>query len=265
MSTLLERLLLTNAATYALVVARLSGFVVVSPFPGNQVTRTARVTLVAVLAWICASFAPTVNAPTTLDLALALVVCRELAIGLIVGLTFQAVFWVAEITGQIASQAVGLSQPSTLNPTLGTQDMVLSRIISLFAMLLAVTVGVHRIALGMLLESFRALPVGIAVDISAPAMALFELTVSSFTVGILLALPLLAVAFVVQLGLAMIARAAPALQVFSVGWAVLLAVGGMILVSSVREIGEGLVAHMGTLTAALDHNLTALVGGGLSK
>jgi flagellar biosynthetic protein FliR len=261
MSTLLERILFANAATYALVIARLSGFVVVSPFPGNQVNRTARITLVAVLAWIVTSFAPTREAPKTLDLALALVVGRELAVGLLVGLTFQAVFWVAEITGQVTSQAVGLSQPATLNPTMGTQDMVMSRIISLFALLLAVTVGVHRIALGMLLESFRAIPVGSAVDVSAPAMALFDLTVSSFTVGILLALPILAVAFVVQLGLAMIARAAPALQIFSVGWAVLLAVGAAILVSSVREIGEGLVAHMGSLAAALDHNLTALVSG----
>ncbi len=260
MGTLLERILLTNAATFGLVVARLAGFVVVSPFPGNQVNKTARISLVAVLAWIVTSFAPTREAPRTLDLALGLVVGRELAVGLIIGLTFQAIFWVAEITGQVASQAVGLSQPSTLNPTLGTQDMVLSRIISLFALLLAVTVGVHRVALGMLLESFRAIPVGSAIDVSAPAMALFDLTVSSFSVGILLALPLLAVAFVVQLGLAMIARAAPALQVFSVGWAVLLAVGAAILVSSVREIGEGLMAHMGSLAAALDHNLTALVG-----
>jgi flagellar biosynthetic protein FliR len=259
MGTLLERILLTNAATFGLVVARLAGFVVVSPFPGNQVNKTARISLVAVLAWIVTSFAPTREAPQTLDLALGLVVARELAVGLIIGLTFQAVFWVAEITGQVASQAVGLSQPSTLNPTMGTQDMVLSRIISLFALLLAVTVGVHRVALGMLLESFRAIPVGSAIDVSAPAMALFDLTVSSFSVGILLALPLLAVAFVVQLGLAMIARAAPALQVFSVGWAVLLAVGAAILVTSVREIGEGLIAHMGTLAAALDHNLTALV------
>ena len=259
MGTLLDRILLTNAATFGLVVARLAGFVVVSPFPGSQVNKTARISLVAVLAWIVTSFAPTREAPRTLDLALVLVVGRELAVGLIIGLTFQAVFWVAEITGQVASQAVGLSQPSTLNPTLGTQDMVLSRILSLFALLLAVTVGVHRVALGMLLESFRAIPVGSAMDVSAPAMALFDLTVSSFSVGLLLALPLLAVAFVVQLGLAMIARAAPALQVFSVGWAVLLAVGAAILVSSVREIGEGLLAHMGSLAAALDHNLTALV------
>jgi flagellar biosynthetic protein FliR len=259
MGTLLERILLTNAATFGLVVARLAGFVVVSPFPGNQVNKTARISLVAVLAWVVTSFAPTREAPQNLDLALGLVVARELAVGLIIGLTFQAVFWVAEITGQVTSQAVGLSQPSTLNPTLGTQDMVMSRILSLFALLLAVTVGVHRVALGMLLESFRAIPVGSAIDVSAPAMALFDLTVSSFSVGILLALPLLAVAFVVQLGLAMIARAAPALQVFSVGWAVLLAVGAAILVSSVREIGEGLMAHMGSLAAALDHNLTALV------
>jgi flagellar biosynthetic protein FliR len=255
-----ESVVLSYASTFALVVARISGFVVLSPFPGNQVSRTQRIGLVAALTWVSLGFARPNGTLPPFDLRLGVAVATELGCGLVVGMAFQTLFFAAEIAGQMLSQGVGLSSPSTMNPTLGTQDMVLSRIVTLFALLFALLAGIHRIAIGMLLASFRALPIGSTLEFAPTSMQLIDLTIASFALGVALALPIIAVAFVVQLGLAMIARAAPALQIFSVGWGVLLATGSIILLASLRDLATGLTTHLGHLPAVLDTLFLALAG-----
>ena len=167
----------------------------------------------------------------------------------------------AEFAGQAISQAIGFSQASTLNPTLGTQDMVLSRVISLFALLFALAAGVHRARRSASCSRrFARCRSGHLFSFAPTAMKLIDLSISSFTLGIGLALPLIAVALVVQLGLAMIARAAPSLQIFSVGWGVLLASGAVVLLSSLHDLASGMTAHMTTLPTELDGLLVALSG-----
>src|SRR5262249_30108443 len=60
---LLYGALMTQAAAFGLILSRLAGFVVASPFPGNHVGATQRVGLVVVLAWVTSLFAPTSAAP----------------------------------------------------------------------------------------------------------------------------------------------------------------------------------------------------------
>jgi flagellar biosynthetic protein FliR len=155
---------------------------------------------------------------------------------------------------------VGLASASELNPTVEQQDVVLAQVMTLIAMLLALGMGAHRVALGYLLGSFRAIPVGRTLAFGATSVPLTDLAIDSFVVGIRLAMPVIAVAFVVHLGLAMIARAAPALQIFNVGFSVLLATGFLVFLTCFRDIGGGLIAHFSTLAPALDGLLLDLSG-----
>src|SRR6202035_3414333 len=123
---MLSRLVLTTAATFALVLARLAGFVVSSPFPGAHVGRTQRAGLVGALAWGATMFAPSASAPTELGYTLIAAVVVEVACGLLIGIAFRLVFMAAEVTGQMLSQAVGLSTASILNPTVEAQDVILA-------------------------------------------------------------------------------------------------------------------------------------------
>jgi flagellar biosynthetic protein FliR len=257
---MLERLALTYAATFALVLSRIAGFVVVSPFPGANVGRTQRVGLVFGLAWVATLYAPAAAAPREIALPLLFAAVQELACGLVIGLAFRFLFMAAEVAGQLLSQAVGLSSATTLNPTLGAQDMILSRVVTLLALLLALGAGIHRVALGYLLASLRALPVGTPMSLSGTSMVFVDLSITSFAVGVQLAMPVIGVMFVVHLGLAMIARAAPALQIFSVGLSVLLATGSLVLLASLHDVGTGFIVHFGALSRWLDMLLVSLSG-----
>jgi flagellar biosynthetic protein FliR len=249
---LLQRLIMENAALFALASSRIAGFVVVSPFPGLNVSRTQRVTLVVVLAWVAISFAPRAAVPREFGLELAGQAVLELGCGLIVGVAFRFVFASAEVLGAVLGQMTGLSSPSVLNPTMDSPETAVGRVIGLCAMLVALYAGVHRVALGGLLESFRALPVGTASVLGAPLLRVVDLGVDAFVVGVRLSTPVVAVSMLVQLALAMVSRAAPSVQIFSVGFGVLFATGIVTLLTCLSDMTAGLTAHFSTLAPFID-------------
>jgi len=106
---MLSQLLIGYALTVALVVARISAFVVVSPFPGQGVPKTQRAALVIALTAAALSTAEPV--PRFFDLvSVAPTVVRELALGALVGLTFRGSLAAADVAGELASHALGLGR-----------------------------------------------------------------------------------------------------------------------------------------------------------
>jgi flagellar biosynthetic protein FliR len=254
---LFRRLIVENAALFALAASRIAGFVVVSPFPGQNVSRSQRVTLVVVLAWVAMSFAPSAAAPRELNLELVGRAALELGCGITVGVAFRFVFAAAEVLGGVLGQMTGLSSPSVLNPTIDAPETAVGRIVGLCAMLVALAAGVHRVALSGLLESFRALPIGTAAVLDAPLLRFVDLGIDAFVVGVRLATPVVGVALLVQLALAMVSRAAPSVQIFSVGFGVLFTSSIVGLLASLDDMAAGLTAHFASLAPFIDEALAA--------
>lgn len=256
--TPLARLLWVDASVFALVASRIAGFVVASPFPGRNVGVTQRVGLVVVLTWLACGFAPRDGVVSALDLELAGRAVLEVACGLVIGMVFRFTFAAAEILGGALSQATGLSSASVLNPTLDAPETAIERIVSLGALALALAMGAHRVALAALLGSFRAIPVASPLALQAPIFAGAEMGMQAFTLGIRLATPVLAVALLVQIALALISRAAPTLQIFSVGFTILFSSTLATLMASIDDVGVGLGSHFNNLPVVLDAAITAM-------
>ena len=250
--------MLVSAALFALVASRIIGFVLVSPFPGQNVGRTQRAGMVVVLSWVVTSFAPAGPGLGALDLTLAGRAAVELGCGLSMGMAFQLVFAAADVLGGLLGPATGLSAPSVFNPAMGAPETVLGRAVGLCAMLVALAAGVHRVALGALLESFRAVPVGTAAILEAPLLRLFDLGVDAFVVGVRLSTPVVAVGLLLQLALALVSRAAPSLQIFSVGLGLLFVSGVVSFITCLDDLVAGLMAHFATLGAFLDEVVAAM-------
>ena len=66
--------------------------------------------------------------------------------------------------------------------------------------------------------------------------------------------------FITQLGLAFVARAAPAMQIFNVGFAVTLAVGGFVLVFVLPDIADELGAEFSHVGVRFERLLDAFGG-----
>jgi flagellar biosynthetic protein FliR len=253
----LTSVLLANASLFALVASRIGGFVVVSPFPGQNVGKRQRVGLVVVLAWVACAFAPAEGAPRSLGLDLVGSALLEVIWGVLIGVAFRLMFAAAEVLGEVLGLVTGLGTPSVLNPTLDAAETPIARVVGLVAMLIALAMGVHRVALAGLLESFRAIPVGTAAALDTPLLRWVELGIDAFVVGVRLATPIMAIGLLVHVALAMISRAAPSLQIFTVGFAILFVSTLATLLTCFDDIAAGLASHFAQLASVLDEALTA--------
>jgi flagellar biosynthetic protein FliR len=85
-----------------------------------------------------------------------------------------------------------------------------------------------------------------------------DLGIDAFCVGVRLATPVLAVALLTHVTLALIARAAPALQIFNVGFAILFASTIATLLAGIDDVAAGLGSQFGRLAAAIDVSLAGM-------
>ena len=248
---------LAEAAAFTLAATRVAGFTLATPFPGRNVPVHAKVGLVLALAWVARGAA--VDVPTFgLDLALVPHVATELGLGLAIGFTVRVTFSAAEVFGDAIAQATGMTLGQAYDASLGSEDLVVGRLATTLAMLLFLALGAHRVVLGYLVDSFRALPVGAAVGVHLAAPVLVDLVGEAIGAGVRLALPVTAVGLGVQTALALVARASPSLQMFSVGLAVSVAAGMLALLASLEDTSRALAAELARLGPRLEAVLAAI-------
>lgn len=231
----------------SLVVSRLAGFVVVSPFPGGNVPPLPKMALVVTLAYFVMSSMDPGALPTAIDGALLGASVVEVGLGLALGFVFRVAFSAAEVLAQVSGQSIGLGMASTYDPHTESQESALGRVLILLAMLVAFAVGAHRVALSAVLGSFAALPVGTSVHLGNGAPVLLSLAGRALAEGVHLALPVIVITLGVQVALAFVARAAPSLQIFNIGMAILVAAGLCTLLAS----AETMVVSMAEWTRGL--------------
>ncbi|MBN1606948.1 MAG: flagellar biosynthetic protein FliR [Polyangiaceae bacterium] len=222
---------------------RATGIIVAAPLSWATAPARVRVVLVLLLGLAGYSQRPAVDPGLARQSTLVPLV-TELGIGLAMGFVVRLAIAAAEITGELMAPLMGIGAAQMFDPATHTPENVLAKILRNFAVLLALLVGVHRVLLEGLLASYRVLPIGSSLDPSRAFPSILALSNQALLVGARIALPLLAILFMTQVTLAFIARAAPAMQIFNVGFAVTLSVGGLVLVMIMPDVGHGLLADL---------------------
>ncbi len=262
LGSILREWLFRNVLLLGLVVARVAGFVVASPFPGADVPRSQRVGLVCALGYVSMLSAAQPATPLVLDAMYLLSAAVEVAFGVAIAFVFRLLLAAAEAMGELVSQGTGLGAPALLNPTLGAEETAISRVITLFAMLLAFSCGAHRVALAYLIRSFDAVPVGSELHLGGAVPLFTELAGQSIAVGLRLAMPVVAVSLVTQVALALVARLAPTLQIFNIGFSVLIAAGLLTFSAALPDASTWLGEHFASLGTLMDRVLLSIAAGG---
>lgn len=247
-----------SGAMTALATCRIGGFVAISPFPGSWVSVTQRVGLVVVLSGLVAMTFP--QPDIGFDDHFILAVPMEIMCGLMLGGLFRLSMMAVDVLGGAFSQATGLGVASVLNPATDAQDTTTGRIVSLLGMLVAISVSAHRVALGYLLASYRTLPPGAPLDLGGAAPVLLATFEESFALGLRLSMPLLGCALAAQLMLAIVARVAPAMQIFNTGMTVLVLAGVGTFLASSNDVTAALAGDFGDLGNRFEALFGALGG-----
>lgn len=240
----LELLLRNEAAMVVLEAVRISGMVIVAPFGWTQAPNRAKAALVILLTLAAhGDFGqiPVSEGPTE---ALAFCAASEFVLGIAIGLVPRLVIAAVEIAGEQIAPMMGIGVAQIFDPMAHGSQNVLTAILRDLAVLLGLLIGLHRVVIGAVLGSFRAVPAGSVHSTANLTEMILAMSAEALNTGVKLAIPLLAVLLVTQVALAFVSRAAPAMQVFSIGFAVTTAVGALLLIVTLPDFGYDIAADM---------------------
>ena len=152
----------------------------------------------------------------------------EIIIGLALGFALQTGFAATSIAGEAIGNAMGLGFAATIDPMSGTGTPAIGQVLTILATLLFLSMDGHLAFITVILESYRALPIGGALLSAGAVQAIINLGGAMFAASVVLALPVVTGVILIQLVMALLARSAPALNLFAVGLPAAL-LGGLIL------------------------------------
>jgi flagellar biosynthetic protein FliR len=162
-------------------------------------------------------------------------ILNQLVIGVFMGLMLQIVTASVVVAGQAVSNAMGLSMASLIDPNLGNVP-VIAQFLLVLSTLIFVSLGGHAMLLAMVLESFSSLPVGRSLIDQVAYGQLVSWSSMIFLGAVLTALPVMVTLLFISIGLGVVTRAAPSLNIFSVGLPATIVAGFFVLMVSLSSI-----------------------------
>lgn len=250
-----------EAAVFGLAIARIGGVVATAPILWSHAPMRVRVGLVLALAFISqgASNVRTTALESVEQTIFA--VPGEIMIGVVMGFVVRCAVACVEIAGDIMSPLLGFGAATLFDPHTQAHETPLTKLVTMLCSLLIVLLGIHRVVIAALLGSFHAIPVGTIVHPEFATADLVQLSARTMTTGLRLALPVMATILLIQLGLAFVSRAAPSLQIFSIGFAVTMIAGAIVIMNSLPELAREIEVELSQVGLRLDAVLTAMAGG----
>jgi flagellar biosynthetic protein FliR len=161
---------------------------------------------------------------------------NQIAIGAIMGLVLQIAIAAMVVAGQTIATSMGLSMANLMDPNMGNVP-VISQMFIVMASLIFVGFGGHAMLLALISDSFEALPIGQSVLQPALYSKLISWSSMLFLGAVMMALPVMASLLFINIGLGVVTRAAPSLNIFAVGFPAMIMAGFLILILSLESIG----------------------------
>lgn len=193
----------------ALLAAPMVGVLAVPP--------TVRALLAIVFGVFVAIWVPPVQTPEMMSFAAILALVQEVVIGAALGFVLQVAFAVPLIAAEQISGTMGLAIATSIDPASGAQSGALGTYFGLLLTLLFYAIGAHLLWFELLIESYRILPAGSFAVGPQAAEAIVTFMGYGLATAAAIALPVVLVLLLVQLVTGVIARAAPALNLFALG------------------------------------------------
>jgi flagellar biosynthetic protein FliR len=221
-----EAQLLSAVAGFSWVLVRISALFVALPlFAGHLVPAPVRVLLSLATSFLIWPVLPAPPAVELFSLAGLLIDIQQFLIGLAMGFILQLAFAAIIFGGQSVAYGMGLGFASMVDPTTGIQVPVIAQFYQMLSILLFLILDGHLLVVQLLVESFSTFPIG---RFAPEQKALWDIALwmsKVFAAGLLLSLPIVTALLIVNLGFGIATRAAPQLNIFSVGFPVSLLLG----------------------------------------
>ena len=209
---------------------RIGAMFLVAPIYGTRLVPTRiKIVLAFSVTILVMPILPAMPAVEPLSLDGLTIAFQQVMIGAATGFILQMVFGALVVAGESIAMAMGLGFASMVDPANGVTVPVVSQFFVITGILIFLALGGHLTLIQIVVESFNTLPISTTGIPREGLWALVSWVSKMFVGALLIALPAVASLLVVLLALGITTRAAPQLNIFSVGFALTLLMGFIII------------------------------------
>ena len=207
------------AATFMLVFSRVGAMVMLLPgFGESNIPTRVKLSIALLLTLI---ILPLHRSAYTVDLnsmtSLGVLMVHEIIIGIVLGATARVTLSALSVAGSVIAQQLGLGFVTAVDPTQGQQGQIIGNFLTILGLTLLFATDSHYLVIAALSDSYRIFAPGDLMpsgDVASLATTAFA---ASFKLGLQLSAPFLVFGLVFNIGLGVLARLMPQMQVYFVG------------------------------------------------
>ena len=218
-------------AAFMLVFARIGAMVMLLPGLGES-NIPVRIKL-AIALLLTLIILPLHRAAYSVDMGsmagLLTLMMHEIFIGILLGATARVTLAALQVAGAVIAQQMGLGFVTSVDPTQGQQGVLIGNFLTMLGVTLLFATDSHHLVIAALNDSYKVFSPGETMssgDIAALATRAFN---AAFRIGLQLSAPFLVFGLVFNIGLGVLARLMPQMQVYFVGVPLSIFAGFLIL------------------------------------
>ena len=164
------------------------------------------------------------------------------------GLTARLTISALQVAGSVIAQQLGLGFVTAVDPTQGQQGVIVGNFLTMLGITLIFATDLHHLVIAALNDSYTLFQPG-EIPLLGDVAALTTRTVAAaFRIGIQLSAPFLVFGLLFNLGLGVLSRLMPQMQVFFVGMPLSILVGFLILL---LVVGAMMATFLGSVESVL--------------
>lgn len=242
------------------ITARMTGFVLFNPILGRRsFPGIFRVGFIMALSVTVASFTEQ-SAPAPrgmLELMLRFIL--ELALGYLLGTVMNFFFYIPQLAGEVIDTQLGMTMNQIYDSSAQANFSTTGIVLNVMMTLLFFVANGHHTLLRIMLTSGQVVPFGAAVVSNTMLQAALELFVQCTVLAVKLCLPILAAELVGQVGMGVLMKVIPQINVFSINIELKVIIGLTLLFLFISPFGEFLLKAEHTMLNSLHELLTMAV------
>jgi flagellar biosynthetic protein FliR len=214
--SVLEQFLAQGVFTFILIFVRFGTALMIMPGIGDSFTPM-NIRLHIALA-ICLVMTPIIQPympnPIPPFATLMVLIVMEFVTGLFIGTISRIMIAALDTAGMFISMASGISNAQIFNPAMAMQGSVFGAFLSLTGVTVLFVTNLHHLLIHGLVDSYNKFPVGDMVDTSGMAELITRSVSASFLIGFQIALPFVVISIMIYIGMGVLSRLMPQVQVF---------------------------------------------------
>jgi len=232
---------------FMLVFFRNLGLLIGAPlFQSRNLPPMVRVSIALFLSFIFVPFVqPMVALPTHLGI-FVFYLLQEIALGLLIGFILYLTFAGLQLAGQLIDRPMGFAMVNVLDPYTGNQMPIIGQLYYIIALWLFILVKGDHTLLNVLSKSYQLLPVGGEVLFAKGLPYILRAFSGLFWLAIQVALPIFGVLFLTDVGLGVLAKLVPQINVFFIGFPLKSFLGMTLLILSLPVLIRWLAGYFST-------------------